>query len=669
MGPQIEQIVDVSISPPSDNLDYLSREEVKCLQYNAQATNVLFSALSEDVLDAIIFGDGEPLDDAHVIWTTLKERYGSSKCDEKLLSLEEPLERCSTSLTNDEPQVILSKGLMDHTTYTSLPTHDLIDGNEMVGENNAFTCGTSTSSSFCCSNILKEGEACDRWRPNDESTSPTSSTLHDTSPVCFMAKGEKVKSKAKPPSPPSDISSGDLSDSSSDDESSDEDIDDIIKNLDPKTKLFISKLMEDLESTQAELATRDDDLIAQENIYIASKEALALERNEVASLHKALAKEQDDHALTKKTNAALNQKYCGLDEKHKELELQYSLLWESTSNPSKAKDASTPSTSQGCEKCFNLDLNIYATNLTNMEVMRKEIARLNEIIAAWCMNDKTQDAGKKIVNGFECVQFERREQFGTVQPAQTAVVPHPKGGSAAPRKNGKATNLSLDQTKLIMKKPRQNNKAPKAIKVQHQPKKTLITCFKCKKEGHHVKDCTLKKEEKSMSKIQEKKKMAHVKSSSMEHNAFVCSNKVDDQATLPKNKTRRSKRKCYECNEKRHEIYSCPNKKSEGLSSSTKRLFSKVTSKMQEKKANKNKSRLCYTCREKGHLSINCPTGNNNPKLNSSIDSNMLRRPKNDTCARKVIGPPSGSTKAIWVPKSLVTNHDGPNIVWVPNYA
>jgi len=105
----------------------------------------------------------------------------------------------------------------------------------------------------------------------------------------------------------------------------------------------------------------------------------------------------------------------------------------------------------------------------------------------------TQDAGKKIVNGFECVQFERREEFGTVQPAQTAAVPHPKGGSATPRKNRKATNLSPNQTKLIMKKSRQNCKALKAIKVQHQPKKTLITCFKCKKEGHHVKDCTLRK--------------------------------------------------------------------------------------------------------------------------------------------------------------------------------
>jgi hypothetical protein len=71
----------------------------------------------------------------------------------------------------------------------------------------------------------------------------------DTSPhICLMAKGEKVQSKAKSFSPPNDISSSDLSDSSSDDESSDEEIDNITKNLDSKTKLFISKLIEDLES-------------------------------------------------------------------------------------------------------------------------------------------------------------------------------------------------------------------------------------------------------------------------------------------------------------------------------------------------------------------------------------------------------------------------------------
>jgi hypothetical protein len=106
-----------------------------------------------------------------------------------------------------------------------------------------------------------------------------------------MAKSGKVKSKSKSPPPASDISSTDLSDSSSDDDSSDKEIYNITKRLDPKTKLFITKLMGELESVQAKLATIDDDLIAQEKLYIASKEAFALERSELVSLRKALAKE------------------------------------------------------------------------------------------------------------------------------------------------------------------------------------------------------------------------------------------------------------------------------------------------------------------------------------------------------------------------------------------
>ena len=87
-------------------------------------------------------------------------------------------------------------------------------------------------------------------------SSPTPRLFNNTSDddyysphICLMAKGEKVKPKSKPPPPPpSDISSNDISDSSSYDESSDEEIDQITKNLDGKTKLFITKLIEDLES-------------------------------------------------------------------------------------------------------------------------------------------------------------------------------------------------------------------------------------------------------------------------------------------------------------------------------------------------------------------------------------------------------------------------------------
>jgi hypothetical protein len=116
----------------------------------------------------------------------------------------------------------------------------------------------------------------------------------------------------------------------------------------------------------------------------------------VESLRKALAKEQEAHAITRKANIALKQKYCDLDGKHKQLEEQYSILWDSNSHPSKTKDTSTPSTCQGCEKCYNLDLNAYFTNLAKMEVMRKEIARLNEIIGKSYLSGKAQVSDKKV---------------------------------------------------------------------------------------------------------------------------------------------------------------------------------------------------------------------------------------------------------------------------------
>ena len=67
MGPQIERVVDVSISPPSDKFLSLEEEE-KCIHLNAQAANVLVSASSEGVLETIMIHE-----DTHLIWTILKE--------------------------------------------------------------------------------------------------------------------------------------------------------------------------------------------------------------------------------------------------------------------------------------------------------------------------------------------------------------------------------------------------------------------------------------------------------------------------------------------------------------------------------------------------------------------------------------------------------------------
>jgi hypothetical protein len=101
-----------------------------------------------------------------------------------------------------------------------------------------------------------------------------------------------------------------------------------------------------------------------------------------------------------------------------------------------------------------------------MEAMRKEIARLNEIIGKGCMDGKAQTNAKKmdepkgpqykkgrhpsikhglghtkgakingrrIVNGYECVLFERKGRIGEEYPAQHAAVQRPRVTAEVPK--------------------------------------------------------------------------------------------------------------------------------------------------------------------------------------------------------------------------------------------
>jgi hypothetical protein len=92
-----------------------------------------------------------------------------------------------------------------------------------------------------------------------------------------------------------------------------------------------------------------------------------------------------------------------------------------------------------------------------------------------------------------------------------------------------------------------------------------------------------------------------------------------------------------------------------------------ASQRQEKKRMSKIRGRICYSCRLKGHLSQDCPNGNKyeskvvNSAPNLHDNSNGLY----DT--RKVISPPS--TRAIWVPKSLLTNLKGPIETWVPKLA
>ena len=75
----------------------------------------------------------------------------------------------------------------------------------------------------------------------------------------------------------------------------------------------------------------------------------------------------------------------------------------------------------------------------------------------------------------------------------------------------------------------------------------------------------------------------------------------------------------------------------------------------------------CEKCKKIGHVEKNCT----NNKVIFFDSSYILMRNSNGNVSAKFVGLPiNGARKnAIWVPKVLVTNVQGPKKVWVPKRA
>jgi hypothetical protein len=204
---------------------------------------------------------------------------------------------------------------------------------------------------------------------------------------------------------------------------------------------------------------------------------------------------------TLKEDLAASQAQCNsLKLRNEELEEQYSLLWSSTSHPSKVKGDSSASTSKGCDRCHHIDIESYATNLANMEAMKKEIARLNSIIARGCMGEENKKArftkrkmleksknpgfgyvegGKtnerKIIKEKECIDF---KSTGFLF-AQTPEVPSSKpGGSGVWKPRATQTAKLGGSEKILGSSGVCKDKSKKKNKAQHQHvSKASNTCM------------------------------------------------------------------------------------------------------------------------------------------------------------------------------------------------
>ena len=79
--------------------------------------------------------------------------------------------------------------------------------------------------------------------------------------------------------------------------------------------------------------------------------------------------------------------------------MQFASLWEYNSSLPKATLDSNVSTSKGCNKCFNHDMDIYATNLDKVGKLEKEVKLLKTLLSDEMLTK--EDGTKKEVTKFK----------------------------------------------------------------------------------------------------------------------------------------------------------------------------------------------------------------------------------------------------------------------------
>ena len=337
--------------------------------------------------------------------------------------------------------------------------------------------------------IQKPSSSSSRLFPN------MSSDDEDDAHHCFMARGTKVKNKSRHSSSKSSSSDND-NDSDSDFEIDEPSIEEcMIKKFGKKGFKEIKKLMKEVEKRDTSLSKQEDLLILMEERNRALEEELTKERQKIKKLGIDLSLTNDSHkraskdltlanealAKLKSSYSELQNSFSCLEGKYKDLEVNYSVLWESTSSQSKVTLDSNASTSEGCSKCYKVDINACLTNLAKLKELNKakdnQIKRLNMLVRfghngeEQSKNKTNRDAqrdprikdglghtrgekvnGRNIIKGKEVVQFTKGTTLGEVMNVAHGV---PKGG------------VSKDTTPKV--KESNKGKSKEKVKVTHEP--------------------------------------------------------------------------------------------------------------------------------------------------------------------------------------------------------
>nr|XP_034601211.1 DNA ligase 1-like [Setaria viridis] len=160
-------------------------------------------------------------------------------------------------------------------------------------------------------------------------------------------------------------------------------IEDRDETLEVQEELFIERektiaLENTLENEKKGFKVQEDLLKNKIDTILSLEKSLAKEKMKVEELTKELSLAKDTSASLKNENVVLQEKLTSLEANHMALEAQLNILNKSTSsNSNDASMYSSASTSNGCVRCYNVDINACATNIAKMHARKKEIARLS----------------------------------------------------------------------------------------------------------------------------------------------------------------------------------------------------------------------------------------------------------------------------------------------------
>jgi hypothetical protein len=143
-----------------------------------------------------------------------------------------------------------------------------------------------------------------------------------------------------------------------------------------------------LDGLMKQINLRDELLEQQEKLLVQErkshselKKLLALEKEKNEKLDQELGKSKETTTSLKSSIGALQETHDALQKTHKDLEVQFDAIWSSSSpSPSSDLDRVKASTSNGYDRCYNVDINILCAKGQHYNIEQVLVESCDEVI-------------------------------------------------------------------------------------------------------------------------------------------------------------------------------------------------------------------------------------------------------------------------------------------------